>query len=41
MAIATQKILPCLWFDDQAEDAAKFYCSIFKDSRIETINRYG
>ena len=31
MAIAAQKIMPCLWFDDQAEDAAKFYCSIFKE----------
>jgi predicted 3-demethylubiquinone-9 3-methyltransferase (glyoxalase superfamily) len=41
MAIAAQKIMPCLWFDDQAEDAAKFYCSIFKESRIETITRYG
>jgi predicted 3-demethylubiquinone-9 3-methyltransferase (glyoxalase superfamily) len=41
MAIAAQKILPCLWFDNQAEDAANFYCSIFKDSRIETISRYG
>ncbi len=41
MPIAAQKILPCLWFDNQAEEAAKFYCSIFKDSRIETISRYG
>ena len=41
MPIAAQKIMPCLWFDDQAEDAAKFYCSIFKNSRIETISRYG
>src|SRR5215475_12420300 len=29
-----QKITPFLWFDSQAEEAAKFYCSIFKDSRI-------
>ena len=29
-----QKITPCLWFDSQAEEAAKFYASIFKDSRI-------
>ena len=27
-------ITPCLWFDTQAEDAAKFYCSIFKNSKI-------
>lgn len=29
-----QKITTFLWFDNQAEEAAKFYCSIFKDSRI-------
>jgi len=40
MAIATHKIMPCLWFDTQAEDAAKFYCSIFKDSKLGRISRY-
>src|SRR5260221_2463889 len=40
MPIAKQKITPCLWFDTQAEDAAKFYCSIFKDSKIGAISRY-
>ena len=30
----TQPIYPCLWFDGQAEEAANFYCSIFKDSRV-------
>jgi predicted 3-demethylubiquinone-9 3-methyltransferase (glyoxalase superfamily) len=40
MHIATQKIAPCLWFDSEAEEAAKFYVSIFKDSRICTIARY-
>ena len=30
----TQRIAPCLWFDSQAEEAAKFYVSIFKNSRI-------
>ena len=34
------KISPCLWFDTQAEDAAKFYTSIFKDAKIVTITRY-
>jgi predicted 3-demethylubiquinone-9 3-methyltransferase (glyoxalase superfamily) len=34
-------ITPCLWFDDQAEEAAKFYVSIFKNSRIGRIARYG
>jgi predicted 3-demethylubiquinone-9 3-methyltransferase (glyoxalase superfamily) len=29
-----QKIRPFLWYDSQAEEAAKFYCSVFKDSRI-------
>jgi predicted 3-demethylubiquinone-9 3-methyltransferase (glyoxalase superfamily) len=36
-----QKITPCLWFDHQAEQAAKFYASIFKNSKIGTIARYG
>jgi len=36
-----QKIVPCLWFDDQGEDAANFYVSIFKDSRITNVSRYG
>ena len=35
-----QKIVPCLWFDDQAELAAKFYTGIFKNSRIGDIARY-
>lgn len=36
-----QKITPCLWFDDQAEEAAKFYTSIFRNSKIGNISRYG
>jgi predicted 3-demethylubiquinone-9 3-methyltransferase (glyoxalase superfamily) len=36
-----QSITPCLWFDDQAEDAAKLYTSIFKNSQIGAISRYG
>ena len=36
-----QKITPCLWFDDQAEEAAKFYTAIFKNSKIASIARYG
>ena len=35
------KITPCLWFDTQAEEAANFYTSIFKNSRILDITRYG
>jgi predicted 3-demethylubiquinone-9 3-methyltransferase (glyoxalase superfamily) len=36
-----QKITPCLWFDDQAEEAAKFYTAIFHNSKITSITRYG
>jgi predicted 3-demethylubiquinone-9 3-methyltransferase (glyoxalase superfamily) len=36
-----QKIIPCLWFDNQAEEATKFYCSIFEGSRITRVTHYG
>ncbi len=36
-----QKITPFLWFNDNAEEAANFYASIFKDSKIGRIARYG
>jgi predicted 3-demethylubiquinone-9 3-methyltransferase (glyoxalase superfamily) len=36
-----QKITPCLWFDDQADEAAKFYTAIFDNSKITSITRYG
>ncbi|MES2396198.1 MAG: VOC family protein [Bacteroidota bacterium] len=36
-----QKITPCLWFDNQAEEAANFYVSIFKNSKIESVSHYG
>jgi len=35
-----QRIAPCLWFDHQAEEAAKFYVGIFKNSRITATTRY-
>jgi len=35
-----QKLTPCLWFDDQAEAAAKFYCSIFDHSKITALTHY-
>src|SRR5213083_388126 len=38
---AMKAIRPFLWFDNQAEEAAKFYISIFKNSKIGTITRYG
>jgi predicted 3-demethylubiquinone-9 3-methyltransferase (glyoxalase superfamily) len=34
-------ITPCLWFDNQAEEAARYYTSIFNNSKIETVNYYG
>ncbi|MEP7031655.1 MAG: VOC family protein [Pseudolabrys sp.] len=40
MKIAGQ-IQPCLWFDSQAEEAAKFYVSIFDNSKIGKVARYG
>lgn len=36
-----QKITPFLWFNDNAEEAINFYTSIFKDSKILTVTRYG
>src|SRR5512145_1684009 len=36
-----QKITPCLWFDDQAEEAVNLYLSIFKNSKILGLTRYG
>lgn len=36
-----QRVSPCLWFADEAEDAARFYTGIFKSSRITRITRYG
>jgi predicted 3-demethylubiquinone-9 3-methyltransferase (glyoxalase superfamily) len=35
-----QKIIPNLWFDTQAEDAAQFYCSVFKNSRVLSKSHY-
>lgn len=36
-----RKITPFLWFDNQAEEAMNFYVSIFKNSKIESLSRYG
>ena len=38
---SAQKIAPCLWFDGEAEEAARFYVSIFRNARITDISRYG
>ncbi|HUC48422.1 MAG TPA: VOC family protein [Xanthobacteraceae bacterium] len=40
MASIKNKITPCLWFDTEAEDAAKLYTTIFANSRINLIRRY-
>jgi predicted 3-demethylubiquinone-9 3-methyltransferase (glyoxalase superfamily) len=36
-----QRISPCLWFDDQAEQAVDFYTSVFENSRVVSTSRYG
>jgi predicted 3-demethylubiquinone-9 3-methyltransferase (glyoxalase superfamily) len=36
-----QKMTPCLWFDTEAEEAAEFYVSVFPNSRIVDVARYG
>lgn len=36
-----QKITPMLWYDKEAEEAAKFYCSVFKNSKLGHVSRYG
>jgi len=37
----THRIAPCLWFDNQAEEAAAFYVSVFTNSKITAVTRYG
>jgi predicted 3-demethylubiquinone-9 3-methyltransferase (glyoxalase superfamily) len=39
--VTMQKITPYLWFDDNAEEAVNFYVSIFKNSKIGSVTRYG
>jgi len=39
MKLTTQKITPFLWFDDKAEQAAKFYCSIFKNNTMMQMTK--
>lgn len=41
MALTTSMIVPCLWFDTEAEDAASLYVSVFKNARILSTTRYG
>lgn len=35
-----QKIIPCLWFDKEAEEAINFYCSLFPNSKVGKVTRY-
>ena len=37
--LGSQKIAPCLWFDDQAEAAVEFYTGIFKKSKVTKMSR--
>lgn len=41
MSTSIEKITPFLWFDDQAEEAARFYVSVFRDAGIHSVTRYG
>lgn len=41
MSIETQKITTCLWFNTEVEDAARFYTSVFKNSKINKVNHLG
>ena len=41
MPPVVQRITPCLWFDDQAQEAAEFYTAMFRNSKIVKIARYG
>jgi predicted 3-demethylubiquinone-9 3-methyltransferase (glyoxalase superfamily) len=40
MPVAKQRMAPCLWLDTQAEEAARFYCSVFKNSKLGRISRF-
>jgi len=40
MTVLEQRLTPCLWFDTQAEDAARFYVGIFRNANIRNIARY-
>lgn len=41
MAKIEQRVTPMLWFDNQAEEAANYYVSIFKNSKVTNVSRYG
>lgn len=39
--MSDKQITPCLWFDKEAEEAANFYVSVFKNAKVNSITRYG
>ena len=39
--MSSNKLVSCLWFDKQAEEAANFYVSVFKDAQLGTVTKYG
>ena len=41
MPITTNRITPCLWFDTEAEEAARYYVGVFRNSRILNVAKYG
>ena len=41
MGIRKQRITPCLWFDKEAEEAANYYVGIFRNARVNAMQRYG
>ena len=41
MKMTAKTLIPCLWFDDEAETAANHYASIFQDAKVGAISRYG
>lgn len=41
MNLQNNYIIPCIWFDNEAEQAVKFYCSLFDNSKVNRITRYG
>ena len=41
MKMSAKTLIPCLWFDDEAEAAANHYASIFQDAKVGAISRYG
>ncbi len=41
MKMPARKIVSCLWYDSEAEEAANFYVSVFEDAKLGKVTRYG